>query len=343
MRAAILRQGEIVVDDVPEPTPGPGQVLVETLACGICGSDLHCRLHAEELVASSKACGMAIFDFDTKRDLVMGHEFSARVLDLGTDVSNVSPGDIIVCHPVMFTPAGARSIGYSNDFPGGYGERMVLDASRAVAVPDGLDPRLAAMTEPMAVGLHAVNASWVDQTKSAIVLGCGPVGLAIIAALTMRGVPLVVAADFSPARRTFATQLGAHVVVDPSEIEAVTAWRQAGGRGRTVIIDAIGVPGIIESAMMAAPRRSQILVVGVCMQTDRFWPAVGINKELTVSFVLGWNPEEFRECLESIAEGRLAVEALVTGDVELDEVADAFDQLARPDRHVKILVRPNGR
>ena len=219
---------------------------------------------------------------------------------------------------------------------------MVLDASRALPVPNGLDPRLAALTEPMAVGLHAVNASWVDQTKSAVVLGCGPVGLAIIAALTLRGVPLVVAADFSPVRRAFAAQLGAHVVVDPAQNDAVAAWREVGGRGRTVVIDAIGVPGIIESAMAGAPRRSQILVVGVCMQTDRFWPAVGINKELTVTFVLGWNPEEFRECLEGIGDGRLDVAPLVTGDVELSGVAGAFDELARPDRHVKILVRPNG-
>jgi threonine dehydrogenase-like Zn-dependent dehydrogenase len=90
VRAALLRAGRIVVDDVAEPTPGPGQVLLETIACGICGSDLHCRLHAHEFVAASKASGMSVFDFDPDADLVMGHEFSGRVVALGPGVDGVA-------------------------------------------------------------------------------------------------------------------------------------------------------------------------------------------------------------------------------------------------------------
>jgi 2-desacetyl-2-hydroxyethyl bacteriochlorophyllide A dehydrogenase len=327
---------------VPEPVPGPGQVLLETIACGICGSDLHCAQHAADFVASSRACGMRAFDFDVDADLVMGHEFSGRVLECGPDVDGVAPGRAVVAHPIVRTAGGARSVGYANDYPGGFGERIVVDAAGIVAVPDGLDPRLAALTEPMAVGLHAANAAAVDTTRSAIVLGCGPVGLATIAALRFRDVPLVVAADFAPARRRLAEAMGAHVVIDPAEASAVDAWRAAGGRGPTVIVDAIGVPGIIDTAMKQAPRRSQIVVVGLCMQTDGFWPAIGINKELTISFVLGWTPEEFRGSLLGIAEGRLEVGPLVTGEVALDGVAGAFATLAKPDHHAKILVRPNG-
>ena len=343
MRAAILRRGEIVVDEVPEPVPGAGQVLVETLACGICGTDLHCRRHAPEFVAASRASGMTVFDFDTDRDLVMGHEFAARVVGLGPGVDGVREGATVVAHPVLVNERGVRSIGYANEVMAGYAQRMVLDATRLLPVPNGLDPRLAALTEPMAVGLHAVRASWVERTHSAIVVGCGPVGLAVLAALGAAGVPLVVAADFSPARRALAARLGAHAVVDPATGDAVEAWQAAGGRGATVVFEAVGVPGMIERVMVAAPRNSQIVVVGLCMQTDRIWPAVGINKEATVSFVLGWTPDEFRASLAGIAEGRVDVAPLVTADVELDGVAAAFDELANPERQVKVLVRPNGR
>ena len=106
MRAAILRGGEIVVDDVPEPTPSENQVLLETIACGICGSDLHARKHADEFIAASRDCGMAIFDWDTSRDVVMGHEFSARVLDVGRGVSGIRAGQEVVAHPVVTTAAG---------------------------------------------------------------------------------------------------------------------------------------------------------------------------------------------------------------------------------------------
>lgn len=332
----------VLEDQVAEPLPGPGQVLLETLACGICGTDLHTVGHAEAFVASSKACGMEIFAFDTAKDLVMGHEFSGRVLELGADVEGLRPGQEVVAHPIVRSGGRARSVGYANDYPGGYAERLVVDADGVVPIPNGLDPRWAALTEPTAVGLHAVNRSRAVELGSAVVLGCGPVGLSVIAALAFRGVGLIVASDFSPTRRAFAARVGAHVVVDPAVGEPVDAWRAAGGRGPTVVVDAIGVPGIIDAAMKAAPRRSEVLVVGLCMQTDGFWPAIGINKELTVSFALGWTPEEFAESLDAIAEGRIDASALVTGEVGLEGVAGAFAELASPERHVKILVRPNG-
>ena len=343
MRAAILRAGQIVVDDMPEPSPAPGQVLVETIACGICGSDLHCRLHAHDLVAASKASGMTLFVFDPDADVVMGHEFSARVVGLGAGVSGLSEGDEVVAHPGLVVDRNYYTIGYSNTVPGGFAERMVLDATGTLPIPNGVDPRWAALTEPMAVGLHAVNASWVDKTKSAVVLGSGPVGLAVIAALRVRGVPLIIASDYSPGRRALATKMGAHVVIDPSVTTPMDAYRAAGGGERpTVIFDAIGVPGIIESAIASSTRNSQVVVVGLCMQTDRIWPAVAINKQITLSFVLGWTPEEFRASLFDIAEGRIDAASLISADVTLDAVATAFDELAQPDRHAKVLVRPNG-
>jgi len=185
----------LVVDDVPDPKPGKGQLLVRTLACGICGSDLHFLKYGAEMVALGDELGMGgplQSSIDLSKDLVMGHEFSAEVLEVGPDTTaGVAPGDTVVSIPIMVTdmtdltsiePIGA----YSNTYSGGYAELMVLSSMLALKVPNGLDARRAALTEPMAVGLHAVNRSGIKLGEAAVVLGAGPVGLAVISALAVR-------------------------------------------------------------------------------------------------------------------------------------------------------------
>jgi threonine dehydrogenase-like Zn-dependent dehydrogenase len=207
-------------------------------------------------------------------------------------------------------------------------------------VPNGLDPRHAALTEPMAVGLHAVNRSNIASGEGALVLGCGPVGQAVIAALALRGIEPIVAADFSATRRQLALRMGAHVAVDPREEPAFDAWRRVGGMKELVAFEAIGVPGIIDEAFRVAPPRTRLVVVGVCMEADSITPFFAIGKELSVQFVLGYDPMEFAATLRSIAEGEIDVSPMITGEVGLDGVGDAFDELAHPDRHCKILVVP---
>ena len=340
MRAAVMRNRELVLDDVAVPAPGPGQVLVDVIACGICGSDLHALKHADKLIATAEASG-APFVMDLQRDIVMGHEFSARIVETGAGVSNVAPGDVIVSMPVVITPQGGfAAVGYSNDYPGGYSEQMVLTAPLCLKVPEGLDPRHAALTEPMAVGLHAVAKSGIKPGETGLVMGCGPVGLATIAALRLDGIEPIVAADFSPARRKLAEHMGAHVTVDPHEQPAIEASQKAGRLKPLVIYEAVGVPGMLDRAMKDAPRNGRVLVVGVCMETDAIQPAIGINKELTVQFALGYTPEEFSRTLASIAEGRIDVGPLITGEVGIAGVPQAFRDLANPDSHAKILVEP---
>src|SRR5204863_9447536 len=208
MKAAVLRGGQLLVDDVPDPVPGEGQVLVKTKACGICGSDLHAARHADRMVeltkeaTASAGVGMAPMVFDTGRDLVMGHEFAAEVLEAGPGTAGVSPGKTVVSLPVVADQRGIHAVGYSNDYPGGYAERMLLSAGLLIEVPNGLDARRAALTEPMAVGVHAVNRADITPGAAAVVIGAGPVGVAVIAALALKGIEPIVAADFSPRRRT---------------------------------------------------------------------------------------------------------------------------------------------
>jgi threonine dehydrogenase-like Zn-dependent dehydrogenase len=277
---------------------------------------------------------------DLDRDIVMGHEFSARVLTPGAGVTNVKPGDVVVSIPVMLSAEGFTTVGYSNTYPGGYAERMLLTAAICLQVPDGLDPRHAALTEPMAVGVHAVAKSGIKPGDAALVLGCGPVGLAVIAALKIAGIETIVAADFSPMRRSLATRLGAHEVVDPRQEPGIAAWQRVDGKRPLVIYEAVGVPGMLDRAMRDAPPAARILVVGVCMETDAILPIIGINKELQIQFVLGYTPEEFAATLRHIAEGAILTAPLVTGTVGVDGVARAFEDLASPEHHAKILVKP---
>jgi threonine dehydrogenase-like Zn-dependent dehydrogenase len=217
---------------------------------------------------------------------------------------------------------------------------MLLSAPLLVEVPNGLDFRHAALTEPMAVGLHAVNKSNIAKNEGALVLGCGPVGLAVIGALKLKGIESIVATDFSPARRALATTMGATEVVDPRDEPAFTAWTRAGKGAGLVVFEAIGVPGIIDGVLKDAPHGTRLVVVGVCMEHDTINPFFGISKEINIQFCLGYDPMEFQGTLRSIADGELDVAPMITGEVGLDGVAGAFDALGNPDEHCKILVLP---
>jgi threonine dehydrogenase-like Zn-dependent dehydrogenase len=277
---------------------------------------------------------------DLDRDVVMGHEFCGEVVELGEGTANCQVGDVVVSVPMTFDLAGLHPIGYSNQYPGGYGERLVLSDLLALKVPNGLAPHLAALTEPMAVGSHAVNRSSLRAGQAAIVLGCGPVGLATIAALALRGVEPIIAADFSPTRRALAGTMGAHEVTDPHDEPVVDAWVRLGAPAPTAVFEAVGVPGLFEEALKTAPRQSEVIVVGACMEPDTFRPMRGLAKELEIKFAFGYDPMEFAETLRWIAEGELDVAPLVTSRVGLDGVPQAFVDLATPDDQAKILVEP---
>jgi threonine dehydrogenase-like Zn-dependent dehydrogenase len=358
MRAAVMRQKKLVVDEIDTPKPAAGEVLVKTLACGICGSDLHALKHAERLVETARRSGSP-FVMDLARDVVMGHEFCAEIVDHGPDtIKQLRAGTRVCSMPVVLGAGGIQTVGYSNDHPGGYGQYMCLSEMLLLEVPNGLSSERAALTEPMAVGLHAVEKARPEKNDVPLVVGCGPVGLAVIAALKLKGLSPIVAADFSARRRDLAVQVGADVVVDPGQRSPYDTWREAavardpsqapplppwmpGPPLRPAIIfECVGVPGVIDQIMTAAPPGARIVVVGVCMEKDHIEPSMGINKELNVQFVLGYTPEEFASTLLHIAEGRIPVEPLITGRVGVEGVARAFDDLASPETHAKILVEP---
>jgi threonine dehydrogenase-like Zn-dependent dehydrogenase len=342
MRAAVMRDRKLVVADVPVPEPGPGEVLVRTLACGICGSDLHALKHTDAFVATARRAGNPRV-MDLTRDVVMGHEFCAEIVEHGPGTARALPVGTRVCsRPVLMRDAGPQTIGYSNDHPGGYGEYMRLTEALLLEVPRALPADHAALTEPMAVGLHAVRKAGVTPQDAPLVIGCGPVGLAVIAALRLRDIRPIVAADFSSRRRELAVALGADVVVDPASMSPWERWHETAGSRPAVVFECVGVPGVLDQLMTAAPRHARIVIVGVCMEADTIYPMLGIVKELSLQFVLGYTQEEFVATLEHIADGRIAVAPLITGHVGIDGVAGAFEALASPERHAKIIVRAAG-
>jgi threonine dehydrogenase-like Zn-dependent dehydrogenase len=216
---------------------------------------------------------------------------------------------------------------------------MRLSEALLLPVPRELSADHAALTEPMAVGLHAVRKGGATPQDAPLVIGCGPVGLAVIAALRLRDVRPIVAADFSARRRELAATLGADVVLDPAATSPWERWRETAGPRPAIVFECVGVPGVLDQLMAAAPRNARIVVVGVCMEPDKIFPMLGIVKELNLQFVLGYTQEEFAATLEHIAERRIDVTPLVTGTVGIDGVAGAFEALASPDRHAKIIVR----
>jgi 2-desacetyl-2-hydroxyethyl bacteriochlorophyllide A dehydrogenase len=337
MRASVLRDGRMVYrDDVPEPVPGPGQVLVAVRSCGICGSDLHFAAHGAEVLTLSNemASGAGAMSVDLSHDVFMGHEFSAQVLEAGPGTDTHPPGTHVTSIPVLLSGTNFEAIVYSNTTVGGYAERMLLSAPLLLPVPNGLDPQNASLAEPIAVGLHAVNKSGIQPGEAALVLGCGPIGIAVVAALRTRGVETIVAVDFSPKRRDLAATMGAHQTIDPAQGSPFDTAKPA------VVFDAVGVPGIIDDVMRRARAGTRLVVVGVCMQADTVHPFFAIAKEISVQFVLAYSPEEFGDSLRAIAEGDIDVTPMITGSVGLEDVGAAFDDLADPGRHCKILVTP---
>ena len=381
MRAVVCHQAELSVEEIPDLVPTRGQVLLDVERCGICGSDLHARTHCDETADDVAELGYDDFMRSGQR-VVMGHEFVGTVADYGPRTKKSwAVGTRVVALPVLRTDREVHLTGLSERAPGGYAEQVLVDPAMTMAVPDGLDADAAALTEPMAVALHAVRRGQVGAKDTAVVIGCGPIGLAVIVMLKATGVRHVIASDYSAGRRALAEQCGADVVVDPAaespwssfadskrylteaialaelgldamdKLRAVPflpwahvmrAAEKAGATPRgPVVFECVGVPGIIEQIVSSAPLLTRVIVVGVCMGADTFRPSMAINKEIDLRFVFAYDPSEFHQTLQWIASGKVDVRPLITGTVGLDGVAGAFEDLGDPERHAKILIDPS--
>jgi threonine dehydrogenase-like Zn-dependent dehydrogenase len=352
MRAVIRRDGKLVVDEMAAPTAGPGQLLARSLVCGICGSDLHALDHYDHMIDMSARLG-GFGQMRKNTDTVFGHEFCCEVLEGG---GAFKAGDVVVSLPVLMSATGGATIGYSSDIPGAFAQTILITEALSLPVPNGLSPEHAALTEPLAVGEHAVAMGDPQSDHAFMVIGCGPVGLAVIASLKARGLGPVVAADYSAERRAAAERMGADQIVDPAAVSPHASWKELGvpatrGEGliaaamgglvkRALIFECVGAPGIVQSLAEAAPAGSRIVVAGVCMERDHIEPLLFITKEIELRFVLGYSQAEFAKSLENLAEGRTRYNDIITGVVSLDQTPDAFIRLQTDKSQIKIMVAP---
>ncbi len=338
MEAVTMERGTLRKVEVDEPIPKKGEVLVKSIACGICGSDLHAAKHTEDFVKTSRESGGA-FKLTTFSPVILGHEFCAEIVDYGPNTEkSLSPGTLVCAAPVLLRDP-FLSIGFSEKTPGGFSQYMLLSESVMQPVPSGVRAEEAALTEPVAVALHAINKASLEGTEEIVVIGCGPVGLAILTILKSSFKGQIIASDFSPQRRSLAEKVGAHQVVNPQEASPFSSKFLRKNK-KTVVFECVGVPGVIDDIILEAPQNSKLVVVGVCLQKDSFRPLIAINKEISMQFVLGWSMEEFSESLNKIASGEINASALITKQITLDQVSETFKELSSPNADAKVLVKP---
>jgi threonine dehydrogenase-like Zn-dependent dehydrogenase len=344
MRAVVLRDGELRVEEVPRPEPGPGQVLAKVRACGICGSDLHAALYLPQLIEASRQSGGEWDERALTEGIVMGHEFVAEVAAAGPGAEGWAPGTRVTSMPVLIDPSaprGVRAIGYTAGLPGAYSEYVLLSAPLLLPVPEGLSDEAAALTEPCAVGLHAVRQSGLQRGERVLIMGAGPIGLMTLLWAKHEGAGTVVVSEPSAARREMASRLGADIVVDPRTEELRGLVDEERGTPCTLVFECVGIEGTLQQAMDLAPRGGRVVVAGACMTEDRIRPLVGISKQLTLRFVLGYTPEEFAETLQALGAGVIDPTPMITRRIGLDELTATFRALADP-AEGKVIVVPHG-
>ncbi|HEY1632594.1 MAG TPA: alcohol dehydrogenase catalytic domain-containing protein [Rhizomicrobium sp.] len=340
MRAAIFREMSkpLVVEALADPEPGPNDIILKVKNCGICGSDLH-------MTEPTSIMPLAL-------GAVMGHEFAGEVVAVGKAAAGkwktgdrVAGFPFICCgdaSPCLNFSAGrgvcgkgiSIGLGQSN---GAYAEYVRIGAGGGFRLPDSVSFREGAMVEPLAVGLHAVDMARMPRGATVLVIGAGPVGLAVILWAKFLGARHVVVSERAEIRREMAARFGATDAIDPGQPLTAQVEKIA-GHGPDIIFECVGAPGLIGAAMMDAPRGSRIVIAGVCQQPDTIMPIMGIVKELELQFVLGYRPTDFDYVIGMIASDRVDVAHMVTDVVDLDGLPGAFEALRKPTHQCKVML-----
>jgi len=341
MKAAILENGVVAVGEVPDPKPAKGQALVRTHRCALCASDAHFLCSGTEIVRKSKENGGPYASVDLARPIVMGHEFVGEVVDYGPGSGRpLKVGAKVTSVPVMTKGGAYGLVGYDPAYPGGYGEYMLLDEDVMMEVPADLDDDLAALIEPLAVGLEHARSGEPKPGETPLVIGCGAIGLGVIAGLKLAGIGPIIAADFDPRRRELALKMGAEIAVDPREASPYQPLADLGGRRADLVYECVGKPGLLDQMINGVGDGARIVMGGFCLDPESLYVPTAQVKKLKIFFARGEEPQDMQAALRAIADGRLDVRPWIGARIGLDGVADALQSMNDPASPVRTVTDP---
>ncbi|GGD58233.1 alcohol dehydrogenase catalytic domain-containing protein [Erythrobacter arachoides] len=321
----------LAFEDVADPVPDAGELVVAVGRCGICGSDLH--------MTEDAAYGCEHGD-------ILGHEFAGEVVALGRDTTGPKVGDLVSVIPLRSCgacePCRKGEVQWCAAFGlqgGGYAQYAVTRPNQCVPLPAGLSLADGAIIEPLAVALHGVNLSGMKRGDRVLVLGAGPIGLAVAFWAQRMGAARVAVQDIAPFQQQRAIALGADVfVVDPGD-PVGSASRSLGGPA-DVVFECVGVPGLIDQAVQQVRPRGTILLLGLCTRPDTIHTFPMLSKEVRLVTSAFFTVPEYEAALRALEEGAAQPRALVTDIIALDDVPRVFETLKRPNAQCKVLIAP---
>lgn len=331
---AVTFQGlhqKLANETLPDPTPGAGDVVVKVGRCGICGSDLH--------MTEDPAYGC-------KHGDVLGHEFAGEVVGMGKDVTGLKTGDLVSVIPLKSCGncehCRKGQVQWCTGFGlqgGGYAEYAVTKPNQCVKL--GADVSLAdgAIIEPMAVALHGVNLSGMKTGDRVLVLGAGPIGLAVAFWARRLGAARVAVQDISTFQETRALDMGAdHFVVDPAD-PVGSAERALGGKA-DIVFECVGLPGLIAQAVDQVKPQGTILLLGLCTKPDTFNSFAMLSKEVKLVTSAFFTVPEYEMSLAALDRGAMEPRLLVTETISLDATPEVFESLKQRSGQCKVLIAP---
>jgi (R,R)-butanediol dehydrogenase/meso-butanediol dehydrogenase/diacetyl reductase len=355
MKAAVFHgPGDVRLQDVPEPDIRAGTVKVKIDWCGICGTDLHEYIAGPIFIPP---VGSPHPITGETLPVTMGHEFAGEVTDVGDDVTGVSVGDHVAIEPVYRcgecaacrrgVPNLCVKLGFYGLMGGGGGmsEYAVVPSYMVHQLPAGLTSEQGALVEPIAVGLRAVRRSGIQAGQSALVLGGGPIGAVTVQCLRAIGAGQIMVAEVSAARKAKALEIGADVVIDPTEEDVAERVRElTDGEGVEYSFDAAGIQETLRTALAATRRSGTVTIISIWEGPVEIDPNEIVLSELNVVGTIAYTPEDFADTIAMLKDGSIKTEGIITERIDLTNVVDGgFRELVEhKDRHVKILVRSSG-
>ena len=324
----------LVIETLPDPTPGPGEVVLEVGRCGICGTDLHMTDgHAQTFPENS----------------VIGHEFAGAVVAVGPEVERFEVGDIVSALPVV--GCGACGSCRSGEpmwcekgligITGGFGQYAIAKASAAIKLPASLSLEDGALVEPLAVSLHGVTLAQIAPGARVLVQGAGPIGIGAAYWARRVGAGRVAVTARSNRGEAVAMQLGVDrfLVADAALQEGLHA---ALGGPPDVIFECTGATGMIAQAVNLVRARGTIVILGNCMLADTFYPAQAMFKQVRIQGSMIYSVAEFETVARSFDAGHLEPRHMVTDTVGYNELPATFEALRTTRHQCKVMVNPWG-